>query len=145
MFQTRLRNRCDSPTGVEPGDVLVVEPADFDSPIRFPSDQTVQADGTIDLGQFGRVNAAGLTLDEIKHRAQTLVATHFDSRGGDVAQASYNGGTAGRTIDTSISVRLVSDESSLVYVLGEVNAPGSYPLVRARNRTGCDYFSWRPD
>ena len=115
---------------VEPGDVLVVEPADFDSPIRFPSDQTVQADGTIDLGQYGRVPAAGLTLDEIKQRAQTRVAAHFDPHRGDVAQASYDGRSSNQSrVDTSISVRLVSDESSLVYVLGEVNAPGSYPLV----------------
>lgn len=114
---------------VEPGDVLVVEPADFDSPIRFPSDQTVQADGTIDLGQYGRVPAAGLTLDEIKQRAQTRVAAHFDSRPRDVVQASYNGSASKQAgIDTSISVRLLSDESSLVYILGEVNAPGSYPL-----------------
>ena len=115
---------------VEPGDVLVVEPADFDSPIRFPSDQTVQADGTIDLGQYGRVQAAGLTLDEIKKRAQTRVATHFAPQRSDITRASYDGGSANQApIDTNISVRMVSDESSVVYVLGEVNAPGSYPLV----------------
>lgn len=115
---------------VEPGDVLVVEPADFDSPIRFPSDQTVQADGTIDLGQYGRVPAAGATLDEIRHRAQSQVAAHFDSQRTDIAQVSFGDRNRGQTpVDTNLSVRLVSDESSLVYVLGEVNAPGSYPLV----------------
>ena len=114
------------PHRVEPGDVLVVEPADFDSPVRFPSDQPVQRDGTIDLGQYGRVAVAGLSLEEIRERAQARVAAHFDGPGG-VAQASYHGDT--RPIDTSISVRLVSDESSRVFVLGEVNAPGYYSLV----------------
>ncbi|MCA9147930.1 MAG: polysaccharide biosynthesis/export family protein [Planctomycetales bacterium] len=115
---------------VEPGDVLIVEPSDFDSPIRFPSDQTVQADGTIDLGHYGRVQVAGLTLDEIKQRAEVRVAANFDVHERDVTQASYNGRDSNSApVDTSLSVRLVSDESSLVYVLGEVNAPGSYPIV----------------
>lgn len=115
---------------VEPGDVLVVEPVDFDSPIRFPSDQTVQSDGTIDLGQFGKMQAAGLTLDEIRHRTQTRVAAQFDSQRNDIVRASYDGPPDNNSaIDTNISVRLISNESSLVYVLGEVNAPGAYPLV----------------
>jgi len=121
-----MSKTVQAPHRAEPGDVLVVEPADFDSPIRFPSDQTVQADGTIDLGQYGRVSAAGRTLDEIKQQAQVRVAAHHESDRSGVAQASFQGRDG--PIDTSISVRLVSDESSLIYVLGEVNAPGSYPL-----------------
>lgn len=113
---------------VEPGDVLVVEPADFDSPIRFSSDQTVQSDGTIELGQYGTVPVAGLTLYEIKQQAQTRVAAFHNKPRPGVTQASY-GGRANTPINTDLSVRLVSNESSLVYVLGEVNAPGSYPLV----------------
>ena len=36
---------------LQPGDVLVVEPTALDSPIRFPADQTILPDGTIDLGR----------------------------------------------------------------------------------------------
>ena len=119
-----------TPHQVEPGDVLVVEATDFDSPVRFPSDQTVQADGTIDLGQYGRAQVAGMTLEEIKHNAQTRVAAHHDSRRGDIAQTAFDDrGRVPATLDTSISVRLISNESSVIYVLGEVNAPGSYPLA----------------
>lgn len=119
------------PHRVEPGDVLVVEPADFDSPVRFPSDQTVQADGTIDLGQYGRVAAAGLTLDEIRQQAQVRVAEHHATGSDGVVQASYGSAPerARPAQDLNISVRIVSNESSVVYVLGEVNAPGTYPLV----------------
>ncbi len=44
---------------MEAGDVLVIEPNDFNSPIRFQADQTVQQDGTIDLGSYGTMNVAG--------------------------------------------------------------------------------------
>ena len=39
---------------VEPGDVLLVHPADLDSPIRLPADQPVLPDGSINLGRYGR-------------------------------------------------------------------------------------------
>ncbi len=97
-----LAKVVQTPHQVEPGDVLVVEATDFDSPIRFPSDQTVQADGTIDLGQYGRVQVAGLNLEEIKQQAQTRVAAHHDPRRGDVAQASFDERNRGpASIDTS--------------------------------------------
>jgi KaiC/GvpD/RAD55 family RecA-like ATPase len=50
----------------EPGDVLLVQPADLDSPIRLPGDQPVLQDGTISLGKYGRLPVAGRTLDEIE-------------------------------------------------------------------------------
>src|SRR5690349_14410565 len=41
------------PYTVEPGDVLLVQPADLDSPLRLPGDQPVMPDGTINLGRYG--------------------------------------------------------------------------------------------
>src|SRR5262245_30978635 len=35
---------------IEPGDVLLIQPADLDSPARLPGDQPVLPDGTINLG-----------------------------------------------------------------------------------------------
>ncbi len=114
---------------VEPGDVLVIENTDYDSPVRFPSDQTVQADGTIDLGQYGRIDVAGLTLDQIKQRTQTRVAAHHRQPAG-LAQAAFDGQSGDQANPTAqLSVRMISNESSVIYVLGEVNAPGSYPVV----------------
>jgi hypothetical protein len=37
---------------VEPGDGLLVVPHDLDTKIRLPADQTILADGTIDLGKY---------------------------------------------------------------------------------------------
>src|SRR6185369_10387765 len=42
------------PHVVEPGDTLLIQPVDLDSPVRLPPDQPVQPDGTIDLGKYGR-------------------------------------------------------------------------------------------
>src|SRR5262245_42432707 len=47
---------------VEPGDVLLVQPVNLDSPVRLPADQTVLPDGRIDLGQYGRLPAAGKSI-----------------------------------------------------------------------------------
>lgn len=116
------------PHRVEPGDVLVVEANDYDSPIRFPSDQTVQADGTIDLGEYGRVRVAGRTIEEIQRQTVQRVSERL-SQPNAVKLASTAANEPPRVRPDSISVRLVSNESSVVYVLGDVNAPGSYPLV----------------
>src|SRR5262245_56950658 len=40
---------------VEPGDVLLVQPAGLDSPARMPGDQPVLPDGTVHLGRYGRL------------------------------------------------------------------------------------------
>ncbi len=94
---------------VEPGDVLLVQPAALDSPVRLPGDQPVMPDGTISLGGFGCVNVAGYTL------------AHVEALVNGVIQARVRG--AG-----PVTVRLIARQSKFFYVLGEVNAPGAYPL-----------------
>jgi polysaccharide biosynthesis/export protein len=94
---------------VEPGDVLLVTASDLDSPVRLPGDQPVLPDGTISLGQYGRPVVAGKSIEEIEGIARELVK-------------AKNGGTV------PISARLVSRQSKVFYVLGEVNAPGAFPL-----------------
>jgi protein involved in polysaccharide export with SLBB domain len=94
---------------VEPGDVLLVVAADLDSPVRLPGDQPVLPDGTISLGRYGRPIVAGKTIEEIEAVVRGLVQAQSRDPG-------------------PISVRLVSRQSKVFYVLGEVNAPGAYPL-----------------
>src|SRR5438034_3234474 len=94
---------------VEPGDVLLVTPADLDSPVRLPSDQTVLPDGRIDLGKYGRVQVAGKTVDEIEVIVGVAVKAKTPEAG-------------------PINVRLVGRQSKVYYVLGQVNAPGAFPL-----------------
>jgi polysaccharide biosynthesis/export protein len=94
---------------LQPGDVLLVEPVDLDSEIRFAADQKVLADGTIDLGKFGRVIVAGLTLELAEnHIEKTIVNTGIKA--------------------TQINVRLL-EPVHRIYVLGEVASPGSYPFT----------------
>lgn len=95
---------------VQPGDVLLVEPVALDSPLRFPADQTVLPDGSIDLGRFGRLIVAGRTLEQIESDVAAAVRA-VEREGG------------------AVNVRLVNPQSAVYYVLGEVNSPGSFPFV----------------
>lgn len=97
---------------VQPGDVLLLEVADLDADIRVPADQPVMPDGTIDLAEYGRIVVAGLTVEQIE---------------GAVNAAIQN---VENDPDLSpVNVRLTVAESAVYYVLGEVNAPGAYPLI----------------
>src|SRR5205823_5689415 len=95
---------------VEPGDVLLVQPVDLDSPARLPADQPVLLDGTINLGRYGRANVAGKTVDDIEVLVRNAVEAVTKNAG-------------------PITVRLVTRASKVYYVLGEVNAPGAFPLA----------------
>jgi protein involved in polysaccharide export with SLBB domain len=94
---------------VEPGDVLLVYPVELDSPVRLPGDQPILPDGTINLGKYGRVVVAGHTIEEIEDMVRGVVEAQTKDAG-------------------FIAVRLVSRQSKVYYVIGEVNAPGAYQL-----------------
>jgi protein involved in polysaccharide export with SLBB domain len=94
---------------VEPGDVLLVQPASLDSPVRLPGDQPVLPDGTINLGRYGRMMVAGKTVDQIETEVRALIEPQTKDAG-------------------PITVRLVTRQSKVYYVLGEVNSPGAFPL-----------------
>jgi polysaccharide export outer membrane protein len=98
------------PHVVEPGDTLLVQPAEFDAPVRLPPDQPVMPDGTIDLGKYGRPVVAGKTLPQI----EVVVR--------DVIKVKEKDAVA-------VTVRLIGRASKVYYVLGEVNAPGAFPIT----------------
>ncbi len=99
------------PYTVEPGDTLLVQPADLDSPVRLPGDQPILPDGTINLGKYGLLQVAGKTVPEIEAMVRTAV------------QGQNKGQDAG-----FITVRVVARQSKVYYVIGEVNSPGAFQL-----------------
>ena len=106
-----------------PGDTVLVEPARFDTPLRFPADQPVQPDGTIDLGRFGRVAVAGMTVKEVEE----LVALRIDrvaERDENLAQAIEDD-----PMGVEVNVRLIDPRGSVYYVLGAVQTPGVFQLA----------------
>tara|TARA_R110002049_G_scaffold4601_5_gene32055 strand:+ start:86556 stop:87644 length:1089 start_codon:yes stop_codon:yes gene_type:complete len=115
----RSPSQADLPTELEmsvvpthylqPGDVLLIEPNEFSDNVRLPADQVVLSDGTIDLGGFGRLQVAGMTLED----AEVSVERRLVDMHADPAQ---------------VNVRLMESVERF-YVLGEVQSPGSYPLV----------------
>jgi protein involved in polysaccharide export with SLBB domain len=97
---------------LQPGDILLLEVTDLEADIRLPADQTIMPDGTIDLGEYGRIVVAGLTIEQVESLVlSTVQAVEKD----DVVKP--------------INVRLNVAESAVYYVLGEVNSPGAYPLI----------------
>src|SRR5437773_952706 len=89
---------------VEPGDVLLVQPIDLNSPARLPPDQTVLPDGKIDLGLYGRVQVAGKSVEAIEAGVQAIVQAKTPDAG-------------------PINVRLVGRNSQVHYGLGQGDAP----------------------
>jgi polysaccharide biosynthesis/export protein len=94
---------------IEPGDTLLVQPANLDSPVRLPTDQVVPPDGQIELGKYGRVQVVGMTAQEVEQEVQKIINA-----------ASPDAGP--------MTVSLVGRQSKVFYVLGEVNSPGAYPI-----------------
>ncbi|MCA9131736.1 MAG: polysaccharide export protein [Planctomycetales bacterium] len=94
---------------VEPGDRLLIEPVELDSDFRTIGDQKVQVDGSIDLGEFGRLRVAGLTVEAIEAAIERQLAEESGQR-------------------ETINVQLVETNAAEVYVLGEVGSPGAYAL-----------------
>lgn len=102
-----LDKHVSPPYVVEPGDVLLVQPTDLDSPLRLPGDQPILPDGTIQLGRYGRLTVAGKTLEEI----EALVKAQLQAQTKDAV---------------TVTVRVITRQSKVFYVLGEVNAPGAF-------------------
>src|SRR5437016_5304523 len=64
LIARELEKQPLPPFAVEPGDVLLVQPLDLDSPVRLPGDQPVLPDGTINLGKYGQLQVSGKTVPE---------------------------------------------------------------------------------
>jgi polysaccharide export outer membrane protein len=101
----------------------VVEPPDeieisvLPTALRFESRTVrVQADGVVDLGQYGDLYVSGLTLADIERKLEFQLAPIADA-------ARIKG-------PLQISVRLVDGTlSKRYYVLGVVNTQGSFPIT----------------
>jgi polysaccharide biosynthesis/export protein len=98
------------PYVIQPGDALLIEPEALETPLRFPVDQTVLPDGTIDLGPYGRRIVAGKSVDQIEAGVRDAIR-ETEKR------------------ELAVNVRLVNPRSAVYYVLGEVNAAGAFPLA----------------
>jgi len=118
-----LDKRVTKPYIVEPGDVLLVQPSRLDSPVRLPGDQPVLPDGRIQLGVYGMLFVAGKTVEQIENDINAFILPRVKKPAGDNKSDRPANGT---DEEERITVRLITRESKVYYVLGEVNAPGSF-------------------
>ncbi len=128
---------------VEIGDIISVETVSFDATIRLPGDQPVSPDGTISLGEFGALDVAGKTIAQIQAEVEATIQARLEmdvkSQAARAAgEGSEQTGGDDETINQQlnrllranrVSVRLINWDSKVVYVLGEVNSPGSFPFT----------------
>ena len=94
---------------IEPGDRILIEASEMDSEFRAIGDQKVQVDGSVDIGSYGRLRVAGMTVESIEVAIEERI----------------------REIDgkpEAINVQLIESNAATVYVLGEVGSPGAYPI-----------------
>jgi polysaccharide export outer membrane protein len=94
---------------LEPGDRILIEAVKFDSDFRTIGDQKVQLDGSIDLGKFGRLRVAGMTVEAI----EVAIEDRMREATG---------------VMEAINVQLLEPNAAEVYVLGAVGSPGAYAI-----------------
>lgn len=124
------------PHALEPGDSLLIEPVNMEFDLRLPADQVVLADGTVDLGPFGRVVVAGRDLEQAESLIEQQIVFQLQQQ--REACEAYNSAEVRQQMNAprlpencdavAINVRILEPVHRF-YVLGEVNAPGSYPLA----------------
>jgi protein involved in polysaccharide export with SLBB domain len=102
------------PYVVEPGDNLVVQPAEPDSKLHLSFDATVQPDGAINLGKYGQPVVAGMTIPQIaEHLKQVIKAQEKNAKDEAVA----------------VTVRLSGRTGRVYYVVGEVKIAGAFQIT----------------
>ena len=124
------------PHALQPGDSVLIEPVNLERDLRLPADQIVLADGTVDLGPYGRIVVAGRNLEQAESLIEQQIAFQIQQQASackqyanDDIQASLSREPLPEDCDAiAINVRLLEPVHQF-YVLGEVNAPGAYPLT----------------
>ncbi len=125
---------------VEPGDVLGFGLAEPEDGIELPADQPILADGTVDLGGFGRIMVAYRTLAELERMVGDSLTTQLHAK----ARETHALTEAERLKKDPKAkpaplppdrppVRVVArfaprPSSKVVYVFGEVASPGAFNL-----------------
>lgn len=94
---------------LQAGDELLIESMDVESDVYLPADQRVQTDGSVDLGKYGRMVVAGMTLEQAESSIQEMISP--------IEKKAI-----------PVNVRLVQPVHRY-YVIGEVNSPGAYSLI----------------
>lgn len=94
---------------VEPGDRILIEPVELDSDFSATGDQQIMVDGSVDLGQYGRLRVAGLTVEQI----EAAVVDQIERVSGE---------------RFAINVQLLETNGAEAYVLGAVGSPGAYAM-----------------
>ena len=123
---------------VEPPDLILVEVLEAlpDQPIQ--GERLVRPDGTLNLGFYGEVYVAGLTLREIKAKVIAHLRNHLGDEQLGLIKADPKRPDQSLAVapedSTRVRVDVVAYNSKCYYVQGEVAAPGRF-MSRATTRS----------
>ena len=120
---------------LEPGDSVLVETIRFDSPLRFPADQVIQPDGTIDLGKYGRIVVAGKHVEDVEICIQDIV-----NADAELTAALEEANVTGPEL---VNVRIIDPRASQFYVLVLFEQPLALNRTWSRNSPRCGPRSGR--
>lgn len=107
LERLRLQAKAQTDYMLGPGDSIHIEVLNV---TEFNKDVEISQDGTISLPYLGSVRVEGLTAYELQKKLESLLGENLIK-------------------DPSVSVSIKEHRSSPVYVLGEVNRPGTYQLT----------------
>ena len=103
----RLKAKAQMDYMLGPGDTIHIEVLNV---TELNKDIQINQDGTISLPFIGSVRVEGLTAYELQKKLESLLGENLIK-------------------DPNVSVTIKEHRSSPVYVLGEVNRPGTYQLT----------------
>lgn len=128
-----LSKTTHPPHVIEPPDLIAVEVLEALPGRPILGERLVGADGYINLGFYGNVHVAGLTLDDAKEKIILHLRQYLnDSALGLVEWEDQEKGKVREippTQSNSVFVDLISNNSKYFYVLGDVAAPGRFPVT----------------
>jgi polysaccharide export outer membrane protein len=118
---------------VEPPDIIVVEVLESLPGRPITGERLVRPDGTISLGFYGDVYVTGLTLSEIKEKIILHLRDYINDEVLGIVERGKDGKPDEPIKDLRSSSRVfvdvVSFNSKVYYVQGDVGVPGKLPIT----------------
>ena len=117
---------------IEPPDVIIVEVLEALQGRPITGERLVKPDGKINLGFYGEVYVAGLTMAEVKAKVAQHLREYLDDEKLGLSRTDPKTGKVERVEPTRtdrIFVDVTAYNSKNYYVQGEVGVPGRLPIT----------------
>ena len=117
---------------IEPPDLILVEVLEALPGRPITGERLIYGDGTINLGWYGNLYVAGLTLDEAKEKIVLHLRQFLNDEALGLFRENPETGKLEEVPPSQsdrVFVDLLSNNSKYFYVYGDVAAPGRFPIT----------------